>query len=309
MPPHPSNAPEEETPGDLAPDTWGGALPWAARILAASGATETPDLDASALLGHVTGATRAALLAYPERALAPDASTAFSALVRRRMAGEPVAYLTGHKEFMGLDFLTDARALIPRPETEHLVEAALANLRARLDRGATPMVADIGTGSGAIALALAALEPRLLRVYATDVSAEALALAAENAARLGVAGRVAFLQGDLLDPLPELVDLLLANLPYIAPRDAAILPPDVRRYEPDLALYGADDGLGHFRRLFADATDHLRPGAVLMLEFGYDQRRALEALAGERFPGAQVRVIADYAGWDRLLIIETAVPA
>jgi release factor glutamine methyltransferase len=189
------------------------------------------------------------------------------------------------------------------------VEAALAEARARLARGAVPLAADIGTGSGAIALALAALEPRLPRVYATDRSAEALALAAANARRLGVAERVTFLEGDLLAPLPEPVDLLLANLPYVAPRDAAILPPDVRRYEPELALYGADDGLGHFRRFFAMAPGALRPGAALFLEFGYDQRAALEALARARFPAAGMRVVADYAGWDRLLIVETAPAA
>lgn len=288
-----------------APTTWGAARLWAARQLAEAGITATPDLDAVVLLGHITGATRAALLAYPERALAARDAATFAALVRRRLNSEPIAYLTGHKEFMGLDLLTDARALIPRPETELLVEAALAVARAQLDRGAAPVAADIGTGSGAIALALAALEPRLPRVYATDLSAGALALAAENARRLGVAERVTLLQGDLLAPLPEPVDLLLANLPYVAPRDAAILPRDVRGYEPELALYGAEDGLGHFRRFFAAAHDHLRPGAALFLEFGYDQRLALEALARASFPGARARVVADYAGWDRLLIVET----
>ena len=288
-----------------APATWGAALRWAVRTLAESGATQTPDLDAAVLLGQVTGAPRATLLAYPERPLTDAASEAFTGLVRRRLAGEPVAYLTGHKEFMGLDFLTDARALIPRPETEHLVEAALATARARLDRGETPVVADIGTGSGAIALAIAALEPRLPRVYATDLSAGALALAAENATRLNVATRVTLLEGDLLEPLPEPVDLLLAKLPYVAPREAGLLPPDVRRYEPELALYGAEDGLGHFRRLFATAPGHLRPGAAVFLEFGYDQRQALEDLARASFPGARLRVVADYAGWDRLLLIET----
>ncbi len=287
--------------------TYGAALSAAAERLRAARVTETPQLDAQVLLAHVTGASRAALLAYPERTLPPEQAAAYAELVGRRAAGEPVAYLTGHREFMGLDFLTDRRALIPRPETELLVEAALAEARARLNRGETPVAADIGTGSGAIAVALAALEPRLPRVYATDVSSEALALAAENAARLGVADRVTLLQGDLLAPLPEPVDLLLANLPYVAPRAAGELPPSVRGYEPALALYGADEGLGHIRRLFTTAPAHLRPHAALFVEFGYDQRASVVALASETFPGAEVRVGADYAGWDRYAIIRTGV--
>ncbi|HLJ81821.1 MAG TPA: peptide chain release factor N(5)-glutamine methyltransferase, partial [Ktedonobacterales bacterium] len=231
--------------------TYGDALRAGAALLREAGATETLDLDAQVILAHVTGAARSTLLAYPERPLSPEQAAAFAALIRRRAAREPVAYLTGHREFMGLDFLTDPRALIPRPETELLVEAALTEIRARLDRGETPAVADIGTGSGAIAVSVAALESRLPCVYATDVSSGALTLAAENARRLGVASRVTFLQGDLLEPLSAPLDVLLANLPYVTPRDAGTLIPDVSRYEPSLALYGADDGLGHLRRLFA----------------------------------------------------------
>jgi release factor glutamine methyltransferase len=288
--------------------TCGAALRAAVAALKTAGIEATPALDAQVLLAHLTGAARATLLAYPERPLTEAQAAEYTALVARRAAGEPVAYLVGHREFLGLDLLTDARALIPRPETELLVEAALAEARARLDAGEHPIAADIGTGSGAIALSLAALESRLPRVYATDVSVEALALAHANAARLGVAERVTFLQGDLLAPLPEPVDLLLANLPYVAPRDAATLPADVRAYEPALALYGGDDGLGHLRRLFAEAPPHLRPGAVVGVEFGFDQRAAVEALARAAFPGCLVRVGADYAGWDRYAILRIQTP-
>lgn len=285
--------------------TLGEALTEAVDRLRAAGSTETPELDTQVLLAHVTGTNRASLLAYPERALSSEQAAAYAVVIARRSAGEPVAYLTGHREFMGLDLLTDRRALIPRPETELLVEAALNEAHSRLARGEMPIAADIGTGSGAIALTLAALEPRLPRVYATDLSAEALALAAENAARLGVADRVVFLQGDLLAPLPRPVDLLLANLPYVAPHAAAELPPDVRGYEPALALYGENEGLGHIRRLFAQAPAHLRPGATLFVEFGYDQRAGVVALAEAALPGAELRVMADYAGWDRYAIIRT----
>jgi release factor glutamine methyltransferase len=286
--------------------TYGEALRVATERLRAADVTDTPQLDAQVLLAHVTQDARAAVLAYPERALASEHAATYADLIARRAAGEPVAYLTGHREFLGLDFLTDRRALIPRPETELLVEAALAEARTRLERGETPIIADIGTGSGAIALALAALEPCLPRIYATDLSVEALSLAAENAARLGVADRVTLLQGDLLAPLPEPVDLLLANLPYVAPRVAAELSPSVRGYEPALALYGADEGLGHLQRFFAAAPAYLRPGATIFVEFGYDQRAGVVALAQAALPGAEVRVMADYAGWDRYAIVRTA---
>lgn len=286
--------------------TWGEALLLATARLRATRASETPELDAQVLLAHSVGVSRAAMLAYPERALTEEQAAAYAALVARRVAREPVAYLVGEREFMGLLFGTDARALIPRPETELLVEAALAELRARLARGAmAPLVADIGTGSGAIALAIAVLEPRLPRVYATDISVEALVLAAENARRLGVAQRVVFLQGDLLAPLPEQVDVLLANLPYVAPSEAESLADDVRRYEPAQALYGDADGLGHLRRFFAEAPAHVRPHATLLLEFGYAQGAAVQALAEVAFPGCVVELRQDYAGWERYVIVRT----
>lgn len=288
--------------------TLGMALAHARALLANAGSTPTPDLDGQVLLAHVTGSPRATLVAFPERALDADVAARYASLVARRARGEPVAYLIGHREFFGLDFLVDARVLVPRPETELLVEAALADLRARLAANPShpPRVADIGTGSGAIALALAVSEPRLPLVYATDVSADALALAGENARRLGVAERVRCLRGDLLAPLPEPVDVLVANLPYIAPADAATLPVDVRMYEPALALYGAEDGLGHLRRLLAAASAVLRPGASLYLEIGYDQGSAVLALARAAFPGADARLVSDYAGLDRVVRVGTS---
>ncbi|HEY7341706.1 MAG TPA: peptide chain release factor N(5)-glutamine methyltransferase [Ktedonobacterales bacterium] len=288
--------------------TLGAALTLAEQWLRAVPDGESAALDAQLLLAHATGLPRTTILAYPERPLAPEDAERYAALVMRRVAHEPVAYLTGHREFMGLDFLTDARALIPRPETELLVEVALAEVRARLAEATSPapVVADIGAGSGAIAVALARLEPRLDTIYATDISADALALARENAQRLGVKERIRFLEGDLLLPLPEPMDVLLANLPYVAPRDAPTLADDVRHYEPSLALYGDDDGLGHLRRLFAQMPARLKPGAAIMLEFGYDQRAAIVALAQTTFPMADIRIVADYAGWDRLAVIRTA---
>jgi release factor glutamine methyltransferase len=264
---------------------------------------QTPELDATVLLAHVLGTERVWLYAHGDDTLTAEQETRYRELVARRAQGEPVAYLTGRREFMGLPFAVTPAVLIPRPETELLVEAALGQARARLARGVTPIAADIGTGSGAIAIALAAHEPRLPLVYATDVSAEALAVAARNARELGVAERIHFLQGDLLVPLPEPVDLLLANLPYIMPGEAALLAPEVRRYEPHVALFGPDDGTGLIRQLLEVAPASLRAGATILLEFGYNQRGALEAFARQIFPHCAIRVLADYAGWDRLLEI------
>ncbi len=290
--------------------TYGEGLTMATSLLRqrpASPSAGAPALDAQALLAYVTGVSRALLLAYPERALDAEQVRAFAALVARRMAGEPVAYLVGRREFLGIELLSDRRALIPRPETELLVEAALAWAHERLAHepaDGSLIAADIGTGAGAIALALAAREPRIRLVYATDVSPAALALARENAARLRLADRVRFLEGDLLEPLVEPVDLLLANLPYVAPREASSLPADVRGYEPALALYAAEDGLALLRRFFETAPTRLRPRALVGVEFGYDQRGAVERMARAAFPSAAaIRVGADYAGWERFAII------
>lgn len=284
--------------------TVGMALALAEGWLRAADVGETPSLDAQVLLGQVTDANRAVTLAYPERALSAEQAARYAELIARRAAHEPVAYLTGHREFMGLDLLVDRRVLIPRPETELLVEAALADLAERLARTpqSPPLVADIGVGSGAIPIALAVGEPRLPRLYGADISPEALALARENATRLGVAARITFLEGDLLAPLPKPVDLLTANLPYVAPDDPDV-PRSVSAYEPALAVYGAGDGLDHIRRLLAQAPSSLRPGASLYLEFGYDQGAAIQRLALDAFPGANLRLGADYAGWDRYIAI------
>jgi len=284
--------------------TWGQALVWGVGRLRVGASSDTPHLDTQTLLAHILGASRATLLAYPERRLTSAQAATFARLVERRLAHEPVAYLVGHREFMGLDFAVDRRALIPRPETELLVEGALADLRARLGHHEhTASVADVGTGSGAIALSLAQLERRAAPIYALDISTDALDLARENARRLGVAERVTFLQGDLLDALPQPVDLLLANLPYVARHDQGELALDVRRYEPELALYGDEDGLALLRRFFAQAPKYVYPDTTIGVEFGYNQRNTVETLARSAFPNGRIHVGADYAGWDRFALI------
>ena len=266
-------------------------------------------LDAQVLLGHVLDVDRATLYTYPERALTSEQEQQFFQLIERRERGEPVAYLTGHKEFYGLDFVVDKRVLIPRPETELLVEMALSVIRNRLNAGRIPMVADIGTGSGAIPIALVVEEPRLPYLYASDISSEALDVARLNSQRHHVEQRVRLLHGDLLAPLPEPVDILIANLPYVGTGEMNILAPDIRAYEPQVALFSGSNGLDLVCRLLKETKQSvmLKSEAVLLLEIGYQQRKALAELISELWPGAVVTVKRDYAGWERVLQI--ALPA
>jgi len=205
-------------------------------------------LDAQVLLCYVLGIERAMLYTYPEREISLLQEKQYSTLIARRKQHEPVAYLTGHKEFYGLDFIVDKRVLIPRPETELLVETALEVIKCSIAGGHMPVVADIGTGSGAIPIAIAVEEPRLPYIYATDSSAEALEVARLNCLQHQVTERVRLLQGDLVSLLPEPVDLLLANLPYVGTDEVAGLPLDVRLYEPHQALFSGPDGLDLLRR-------------------------------------------------------------
>jgi release factor glutamine methyltransferase len=260
-------------------------------------------LDAQVLLSHTLHVERSALYAYPERILTPDQEQQFLTLIERRSHGEPVAYLTGHKEFYGLDFLVDKRVLIPRPETELLVEAALKVCRQMLAAGRTPIVADIGTGSGIIPVTLAVLEPRLPYLYASDISADAIEVAYLNCQRHHVEDRVRLLHGNLLAPVPEPVDILTANLPYVGADEMDELAPDVRAYEPRLALFSGPDGLDLLHRFFAELHESrkLVQGAVVLLEIGYRQREPLTRLLHEIWPQSTISFTKDYAGWDRLL--------
>lgn len=277
------------------------ALRQAAQILTAAGA-DSPRLTAEALLAHHLGAARAWLLARPELALTPEQQTAFQAQAARAAAGEPLAYLTGRREFCGLEFTVDRRVLVPRPETELLVDRALAFLDT-LPAPAGADVVDVGTGSGCIAVSLAVQRPAA-RVTAGDVSAEALQVARLNVERHGVAGRVRLVRADLLAGLglaPASVDLMCANLPYIPAETARSLP--VARHEPLLALDGGPDGLDLIRRLLAEAPTCLRPGGCLLLEIEAGQGPAARAEAQAAFPQAAVHVHADLAGWDRIVEI------
>ncbi len=216
------------------------------------------------------------------------------ALIKRRQAGESVAYLVGKKEFWGLELAVDARVLVPRPDTETLIEEA----RARLDEVEAPRIADVGTGSGALAVTLAKLRPDAV-VFASDVSAGALEVARGNAERLGVA--VTFLEGDLAAPLLPHAPfrLIVANLPYIPSAELAALPPEVRA-EPALALDGGADGLDLVRRLIIAAPALLAPGGALALEIGAGQAAATSALLAAAGFG-EISVRPDLAGVERVV--------
>ncbi len=283
----------------------------AMRLLQEEG-LDTPRLDAELLLGHVLGLTRAQIHAHPERRLDAAELESYRELIERRRQHEPVAYITGHKEFYGLDFYVDRRVLIPRPETELLVEKGLEIGRAI----SNPLtIADVGTGCGAIAISLAVHLPQAI-IYALDASSEALEVAALNRCRHSVERNVHLLQGDLLSPLPEPVDLIVANLPYVSGGEWEQLPRTIAAYEPRSALDGGPDGLDAIRRLLAQARSHLKPQATILLEIGATQGAAVADLARRSFDNpptllrtvhfsrATVEVVQDYAGLDRMVVIE-----
>jgi release factor glutamine methyltransferase len=285
----------------------GRALLAASRRLRESG-SETPQLDSALLLAHVLGVSKTWLYAHPNRRLAEQEIARFEELVRQRMCHQPVAYLVGYRSFYGIDITVDPRVLIPRPETELLVERVMLQARNLVEGGATPRVADVGTGSGAIAVALAVNVPQVV-VYAVDVSDDALAVAAQNVWRYGVGEQVQLLPGNLLDPLPEPVDIVIANLPYVASSDLPTLPRQVREFEPRVALDGGPTGrevIETFLRTLAVESVRaakLCPGARIYLEIGAGQSEAVYALAQQLLPAAHVDVLSDYAGHDRIVII------
>ncbi len=262
----------------------------------------TAHLDAQVILAHVLGVDRTWLFAHHEYQLTTEQAVAYTDLIVRRMHHEPVAYLIGRKEFYGLEFVVDRRVLIPRPETELLVDAVLDQIDLR---DHSPLrIADVGTGSGAIALSIAANEPNAT-LYAIDVSPDALEVAGANAQRLDERKQVTLLQGDLLEPLPEQVDIIVANLPYISSPVYPTLDSDVRDYEPQVALESGPEGLDAMARLLEQAPQYLRANGIIYLEIGYDQGEALLTLAKALLPQNRgVTLRQDYSGRDRLVTIE-----
>lgn len=263
--------------------------------------SDTPGLDAEVLLRHVLGLDRAAFFVRLVDPIDPIRLFAYMKLIEERARRVPVAYLTGEREFMGLRFLVDPAVLVPRPETEILVEWAIRWLSAR--KNAT--VVDVGTGSGAIALSLAALltTDGAPQIIAVDVSSAALAVATRNRDRFGLQDRVALFQGSLLTPLSNPVDLVLANLPYLRPEQIAENP-DLAA-EPRQALDGGPEGLSLIRQLLLDAPHVVAHGGAIGIEIDPGQRAAVVRLAQETFPGADIAVLPDLASYYRHVTIQT----
>ena len=290
-------------------------------------------LAAELLLMHALECDRAWIYGHPEESLDPDAAEKFRALIARRVAGEPVQYLTGKQEFWGLEFEVTPAVLIPRPETEHVMEVALARLGERgikihMDTGApreTLRVADVGTGSGCLAVALAWELPHA-EVVATDISEPALEVARRNAARHGVAERVHFLQRDLLTGLAQtdpsgvvarhamaastqngpLFDLIVSNPPYIARNEAEQLQREVRDHEPHAALFGGPTGTEMYQRLIDQARDQLRDRGILVLELGHDSAEHVRGIFDAQPAWTKVAITMDLAGIPRVLAAERA---
>src|SRR2546429_495429 len=267
-------------------------------------------LAAELLLLHVLGRDRTWLYAYPEEQIPSADAERFSTPLPRRAAGEPTQHLTGKQEFWGLEFEVTPDVLIPRPETEHVIEVALDRLAVREHRagrrqpfsGEGLRIADVGTGSGCIAIALAKALPAA-SIYATDISPAALAVACGNAARHKVVDRVRFLEGDLLGDVPPLLDLVVSNPPYIGRREAATLMREVRDHEPEIALYGGEEGYELYAELITQAAAHLKPGGILVLELGHNSLPAVQPLL-DATSWTNVGVTNDLAGIPRVLAAE-----
>ena len=275
-------------------------------------------LAAELLLLHVLGRDRTWLYAHPEESVPEAIAERFQALIARRAAGEPTQYLTGKQEFWGLEFEVTPDVLIPRPETEHVMEVALDRLALREARAGRPqmtsgegfLIADIGTGSGCLAIALAKELPKA-KICATDISSEALVVARRNAERQGVAERIHFVQCNLLEGLESPVtsnqlprtDLIVSNPPYVGRCETETLPIEVRGHEPATALYGGEKGYELYADLVSQAARNLRPGGILVLELGHNSLPAVRPLL-DAPTWANVGVTNDLAGIPRVIAAE-----
>src|SRR6266849_5476838 len=267
-------------------------------------------LAAELLLLHVLCRDRTWLYAHPEEQILDVDAQRFFALVARRAAGEPTQHLTGKQEFWGLEFEVTPDALIPRPETEHVIEVALDRLAVRELRAGHKLtlsgeglrIADIGTGSGCIAIALAKELPAVA-IYATDISSAALAVAQRNAARQNVADRIRFSEGNLLDGIAPLLDLIASNPPYIGRRETASLMREVRDYEPEIGLYGGEEGYEFYADLITESAAHLKPTGLLVLELGHNSLPAVQPLL-DAPAWTNVAVTNDLSGIPRVLAAE-----
>lgn len=280
--------------------TIGSILKWTGQYLGGKGVA-SPRLDAEVLLSHVLGKDRLYLYVNFDQPLQPRELGIFREAVKQRALRVPVAYITGHKEFMGLDFVVNENVLVPRPDTEILVETALERLKGL----AKPVIADIGTGSGAIIVSVLKKHQGATGT-AVDISPEALVVAKQNAELQEVDNRLELVKGDLLAPLNgRLFDAILSNPPYIPGSDIAGLEPEVKR-EPRLALDGGSDGLDYYRRLLLDGAEYLKPEGFMLFELGIEQAAVMPELAAQSGSLQVETIIKDYAGIDRVAVLTRA---
>jgi release factor glutamine methyltransferase len=271
------------------------------RSILAEDNIEDASLEAEVLLRHLLGINRAQLYLDLEKGLGNASEAGFFELIERRRKGEPSAYITGHREFFGLDFTVNGNVLIPRPESELLVEKAL-ELALNQEIGS---VADVGTGCGAIAISLAK-NTECIRIFATDLSVAALEVAGENCRRHAVSDKVKLLHGDLLEPLPQPVNLMIANMPYVREEELPDIGP--LSFEPALALDGGFRGLAVIEALCRQASDKLLPGGSMLLEIGEGQVDGVADIIRRTLPPARIEISGDYAGIERVIGVYLTPP-
>jgi release factor glutamine methyltransferase len=278
------------------------ALQQSAYVLSANG-IEDSHIEARMLLGHAANLSPVQIYTEPEQTLSREEKDKLQKLIRRRLQHEPTAYILKHKEFYGIDFYVDSRVLIPRPETEILVDAALKFAGSRRYLTGPLLVADIGTGCGAIAISLALNLPGS-KVYATDLSSSALEVAKLNCENHKVTEQVTLLSGNLLQPLPEPVDLILANLPYIKNSELPNLSPEIAKFEPRMALDGGRNGLDYIRQLLEQVKEQINTGGCLLLEIGRNQEKDVSRLIHSCLNRVNIEYIEDLNGIKRVVKIE-----
>ncbi|MBI2858751.1 MAG: peptide chain release factor N(5)-glutamine methyltransferase [Chloroflexi bacterium] len=267
-----------------------------------AGRIESPRFEADLMVRHAMGLTPLEMLLDPSRVVTQREAKKLRDWIGRRIHREPLAYVLGTSDFYGMELFVDHRALIPRPETELLVEKAVENATRMVQEGtANPVVADIGTGSGCIAVSVAVLVPQA-EVLGIDISEHALKLARLNVVKHRVGGRITLLQGDLCRPLSDKVNILVANLPYVVAADLPFLDPELH-FEPRIALDGGDDGLACIRRFLESAPAVIRDGGVVLLEVGVGQAGTVAHLALGQFPRAAISIFPDLAGIRRVVMV------
>jgi release factor glutamine methyltransferase len=288
--------------GEDIPMKYGSAITIQKAVVSASQfldpVSKTARQDATVLLAHILGKTRSWVVAHPESVLSSRESGVLEQALKKLEERVPLPYIIGHWEFHGMDFLIDGSVLIPRPETELMVDHAMEWLACHPQQR---LAADIGTGSGCIAISLAARIPDLT-VYACDLSSEAIEVANRNVRQHDLEGRVHICRADLFEGLPSPVDLICANLPYIPSADTLRL--EVSRHEPMMALDGGEDGLQQIRRLLLSARPWINPQGLILIEIEARQGASAYALTVNQFQGASIQVTRDLAGFDRLLSID-----